>query len=44
MRVSPVTDRSGNQLLALDFVDESVVNADHPEPVLPLSLEQGDLS
>lgn len=31
MRVSPVTDRNGNQLLALDFVDESVVNARHSE-------------
>lgn len=38
MRVSPVTDRNGNQLLALDFVDESVVNVIHSEPVLPLSL------
>ena len=38
MRASPVTDRNGNQLLALDFVDESVVNAAHSEPVLPLSL------
>lgn len=38
MRVSPVTDRNGNQLLALDFIDESAVNAVHSEPVLPLSL------
>lgn len=38
MRASPVTDRNGNRLLALDFVDESVVNARHSEPVLPLSL------
>lgn len=38
MRFSPVTDSKGNQLLALDFVEESVVNAAHPEPALPLSL------
>jgi 8-oxo-dGTP pyrophosphatase MutT (NUDIX family) len=38
MRFSPVTDSKGNQLLALDFVEESVVNADHSEPALPLSL------
>ncbi|MGX9902269.1 NUDIX hydrolase [Arthrobacter sp. SA17] len=38
MRFSPVTDSKGNQLLALDFVAESVVNAVHSEPALPLSL------
>jgi 8-oxo-dGTP diphosphatase len=38
MRVLPATDRRGNQLLALDFVEESVVNAAHSEPALPLSL------
>lgn len=38
MRASPVTDRNGNQLLALDFIDESAVDIVHSEPVLPLSL------
>lgn len=38
MPVSPVTDLKGNQLLALDFVGESMVNVVHSEPVLPLSL------
>jgi 8-oxo-dGTP pyrophosphatase MutT (NUDIX family) len=38
MYVSPVTDRNGNQLLALDFVGESRLNdADSPPP-LPLAL------
>lgn len=38
MRFSPVTDSKGNQLLALECDEESVVNAVHSEPALPLSL------
>ncbi|WP_457962506.1 NUDIX hydrolase [Arthrobacter sp. D1-29] len=38
MKSLPVTDRSGNQLVAIDLVDESELNNPLPDITLPLSL------
>ena len=38
MNALPVKDRSGNELLAIDLVDEFELSKPHPEAALPLSL------
>ncbi|MDQ0678325.1 8-oxo-dGTP diphosphatase [Arthrobacter pascens] len=38
MNALPVTDRSGNELLAIDLVDEFELSEPHHEAALPLSL------